>query len=1300
MYNIYGKVKYVNEDGVCQNWARGGWYIPYFKAVDSSSSPSKWSRNAYDIDPENEGYISFDLEDYDILTSEGSYRRGTDKIYLPFFWNFNDNSDKDINSTKITHMGFIDHVIRTGADADGPMINLTLAPVKKPKATFTLPADEIKTNTNISMSETSSLDVSIFKPTGCGLDYSTDIQHLNAHEGLKIFSNYKLIQTDFDWGDGSLAKIDKSGDGTTNNSHKYTTPGTYTVSINVKNGIESSYSKVSKQIKVKYNKPIVDFSFNSNNGFKGKEKVIFTNNTSNSPDNRESMYSYSWEITNKTIDDKIEHNGVQFSYSPEVNFETPGIKTITLKCHWNDGFEDKIEIKTKTLEIKKFNEPLLDFTWNAPQGLKGNNNVIFTNNSTDLVDNRLSLYTFDWKLNDLTLENVDSTLDINNVDFSYKPNYIYKSKGLKTITLKCHWNDGFEDNIISKIKTFTLNEFDIDINFNWDKICKNRSENVTFTSIITGDFTKKSSILWEVEDSYPMPTENFYVFGSGELSKFGEESPDNSKEILNNKTYSTDNVITNFHSQKNKNIKLIIEYFTGWETKSKELSKIYMPSNMNILNPTFSSSNINPRGRKENVVFTNTTNDIDNLQYYYDMYISDFFMIGNLDNPLNEVKDNSINHYKIDISTKINHKFQNISDNNVTFKTYFDNGWGRIWVEKSINIKPSIYNKLNFDFIWTPDQIINRDLSVEFINSTEDISNTIISCDWLIQDEYEIYNPNNPSYGLNTSNNTKNYINKEKNYKPIHKFQSNKNHEIQLTILYDDGFISKTEILNKTLITKDIVNIVPDFVVQVDGIEKSIFNPKEECHIISKSTENILNSIISLSWELNDRDFIKSKDNIVKFENVLNSDIIKYIWKYATKKPDCIENSTELEKDIKLFLVYDNGWNNKNIKEKIKNYRLNTNEIENLDILWKNLDFIEALDIYGKEKVEFSLNVIDNNNSISHCNWLISDLTYEDLIDASVIIENNNKNLKVKHIFLSPGNKIINVEVYFDDGFSNIYSLDVNETININKYLEPDFDFTWEDDNLKVGKPVKFTEITRNYNRPYSVSNKIMIDYYNDDILDKFDIDGDGIGESDYLNINSTWYNIFTKKENPLYIKLIGIWNNGWEEKQVEVVKSIVLSNILPSCSLIVTPIVNNKYKLNIELNENVDDIKYKFDIYSKGQCAFIEPCRRLDDGESEYPICSIQNDFSNEYNLILISDWQLNSEKWISMATPGMYKVIGSIMNEDNEKNNDEKYFTINMPNIDSDGNIVQNIMYCTRKCITGITKKYTYQTSGEKEW
>jgi len=75
MYNIWGKIKYVDENDICQGYVTGGWYIPYFKQVDSSSSPSTWSKVPYDIDPVNEGYYSFDIEDYYILTSEGSYRK-------------------------------------------------------------------------------------------------------------------------------------------------------------------------------------------------------------------------------------------------------------------------------------------------------------------------------------------------------------------------------------------------------------------------------------------------------------------------------------------------------------------------------------------------------------------------------------------------------------------------------------------------------------------------------------------------------------------------------------------------------------------------------------------------------------------------------------------------------------------------------------------------------------------------------------------------------------------------------------------------------------------------------------------------------------------------------------------------------------------------------------------------------------------------------------------------------------------------------------------------------------------------
>lgn len=202
---------------------------------------------------------------------------GVDRVYLPFFWNKNNNEDKDRASTEITHMGFIDHLIKAGAE--DAQINLTLAPVKRPDVNFVFPSTNLKTNTDVRISETSTLNEYTVTPDGCGTKFKTEIKQLCMHEGLEIFKNFKLVETVYDWGDGGLVKVDKTGNGSTSSVHQYSVPGKYTISAKVKSGLTASYTEKTLDVTVSYNEPVVDFDWESDFALKGQEKVTFNNKT-------------------------------------------------------------------------------------------------------------------------------------------------------------------------------------------------------------------------------------------------------------------------------------------------------------------------------------------------------------------------------------------------------------------------------------------------------------------------------------------------------------------------------------------------------------------------------------------------------------------------------------------------------------------------------------------------------------------------------------------------------------------------------------------------------------------------------------------------------------------------------------------------------------------------------------------------------------------------------------------------------------------------------------------------------------
>lgn len=550
-------------------------------------------------------------------------------------------------------------------------------------------------------------------------------------------------------------------------------------------------------------------------------------------------------------------------------------------------------------------------------------------------------------------------------------------------------------------------------------------------------------------------------------------------------------------------------------------------------------------------------------------------------------------------------------------------GWGRTSVKSSLTVKPVVFATPVIDFNWNPTTISNRKTEVTISGVFTDKNNTIIDCSWTIHDEYDKNNPDNPKYGEVVENNKK-YPNVEKTYTPKHKFQSNKDHLIELHVRYDDGFCEKSIDKSKTLKTIDAVKITPSFIVMNDEKEISEMIPGVEISILNNTNYN---NILSTDWTLNDRDYYSDEDKLIDLSGVK----VAYKWKNATRLPICIKQDTsdQKRKSIKMVLTYDNGWVDNKTAELTKEYLAKTNELTNLDIQWSNIDVLNSLDVYGKERVEFTrtFDVLYDYLKVL-TEWEVED---ETVVDESFV-----------HQFKSAGDKHIIVDVNFDDGYGNTCSVSAETDLVVKKLLEPDLDFLWEGETLAVGSNIKFRSISSNFDRPYGHFSELKIDYYNDGEFDLFDIDGDGIDESSSIDVNTPWWHIFDRAVKPTYIRLVGIWNDGFEDNEVEVVKSIELIALPPECHLTVNHIANRKYQLIIEPDsEDPDGLVYKFELYLKTPIVETEKCKDMNDLESDLPVCSLDTPFGTEYYLMYSSDWIDSFEHWVSVASSGKFKAI-----------------------------------------------------------
>ena len=150
MYSIFGYLK----DKNCNPIANAR-VMPYFKKVDSGSSASKWSSSPYYTD--SQGYYSFDIEDAQLLGVTGTYKKGTDKVYIAISYNSKNINDQNKDSLNLTHATFVEHV--TVASTDFYELDLDLLDKRLPVVnSTTFPSAELKTSTNYTMAETSSVN--------------------------------------------------------------------------------------------------------------------------------------------------------------------------------------------------------------------------------------------------------------------------------------------------------------------------------------------------------------------------------------------------------------------------------------------------------------------------------------------------------------------------------------------------------------------------------------------------------------------------------------------------------------------------------------------------------------------------------------------------------------------------------------------------------------------------------------------------------------------------------------------------------------------------------------------------------------------------------------------------------------------------------------------------------------------------------------------------------------------------------------------------------------------------------------
>jgi len=936
-YCVYGYVY-----GPDCNPVKHGKVYPYFKQVDSNSSPSKWADEPYQID--THGYYSFNLNDTQFLGVDGVFKPGIDKIYIAYVYNEDDPSDEDRTSLTFTHCCFVTHLIQKGVDVY--RIDVTLLPKRKPIVdSYSLPPDELLTKHTYTASETSYPDYSwVSNPCVS----TPDLSQKYTYDLVEIFPGHVLLETVYDWGDGTQDTIPATvidGTNSTSASHVYTEGGKKTICIYIKQKWNTE-QVICKEVNVRYNPPNVDFHWTPD-PVVGPITVTFINDTTDLDNRSRTEYTYTWTIedTNKDGSDNTQtYEDVKWSFQPQHVFATPGTKNITLTCKWFDGIEWQETSVTKQIVIQTYPEPDVDFHWtptytNDWEGprLKGQELITFINDTSDPYDRSTDVYTYKWTIEDTLLDGTDNTKIYDNVDHTYQPQHAFQSPGTKTVKLLCYWNDGWYDHTKEVEKTLQIYPFNIVPDFTWTPDCPiNRAQDVTFNPDSTyGDTDKISRYDWVIVDYWPPSSlPDFYTFSQDETSKFGEGSPDNTQQVDN--TYHIEDTqypTIKYHTPDPTDVTLTITYWDGWQYVTKSITKTVNKCKYE-LDPDFTATNWNPLGREEKVCFTNTTHDPDNLQYFIDWHIEDYYSVDNLDNPNPGQKtDNSEELLGVPPDTQICHHFQSPDDHDITLVIYFDNGWQRERREITKTVHPQTYPAPTPDFYWTPEHPISRDTLVTFHDNTSDPNNRCRYLDWQISDYYDLYNPDNPDYGNSTPDNSTSFIHKSRDFTPTHYFQSYGSHNVTMRYYYDDGFAERYVDITKTLTTDK-------YVLQADFTENPLPDYDEDCDChywvgqreieFINTTSDPYNRQLDVNWKFVDPSGI-SDDKAVEERNDRPPDEHQfYTWQYPSRKPFSADNgatSCNPNKQVTLTVRYDDGWIDQAFTSKTKTYEARPCEI-------------------------------------------------------------------------------------------------------------------------------------------------------------------------------------------------------------------------------------------------------------------------------------------------------------------------------------------------------------------------------------
>jgi hypothetical protein len=923
MYSVFGYVK--DENGTAVANAK---VYPYFKKVDSGSSESKWADYAYTTD--NFGYYSFDIEDVQLLNVTGSYKKGTDKVYIAIVYNSGDVNDQEMDSLTFTHALFYDHTTVTAVDLY--QLDLTIEEKRAPVITsYGFPPVDLLTEHPYTMSETSYVDTG-WKALA---PYSeNEISQKYIYSLVSIFDGHRLVDTVYTWGEIP----DRLVADNSNDTYVFDIAGVYDLKIAVREAWNTE-TVVEQQVTVKYNQPIPDFSWDpteTNNWqgsrLKGQELVTFTNESSDL-DNRTwddtkwgaETYTYDWTITDELQDgsDNTQvYLGEAHWFQPTHAFQSAGTKTITLVVHWNDGFVNHTETIVKTLEVYAF-DIVPDFDWDTTVPTNRSELVTFNPSLTSGDIDKINRY--DWVIEDnypapatgvytfqvgeTSIYGEESPDNSQRVDNTYirndemMPAVRFHSDEPKEITLTMTYYNGWVDATETISKTLTPTKYVITPTFSIsdtspmgrDKVV----EIVNTTDYVRDGLSTAYTIDWQVDDYY---TE----------CNLSNPTPGT---IVDNTNMQVDvpadtNVLHSYHNTDTNNVELTVRYDDGWQMITSRLVKTVTPEVYPAPVPEFSWTPTNPKGRHDLVQISDDT-VYDYARYRgVDWTVSDEYSACNLDNPSPGIVTDNTQVYTRELHEYVvEHYYQNEGDNSIYMKIYYDDGFCEREVDLTQTLTTIVYDPPVPSFTWSPLIPKDRYDEVTFTNTTEDQDSRFRAYDWTIEDHYNKFNPDNVNYGVSETDNTQ-VIAYDTEYTlgPTHMYQDVTDESISMVYYYDDGFCERT-VETSDVISKDVYTITPDFEPDIMPVADGFVGKKPV--VYTNTSTGDVGQMLDEKWTWNDREFGIEADVITVRDDQVVYAGQEFTWQTPSRKPySAIGGSTaqNINKDVTLEIRIDTGW--------------------------------------------------------------------------------------------------------------------------------------------------------------------------------------------------------------------------------------------------------------------------------------------------------------------------------------------------------------------------------------------------------